>query len=118
MNDGTCDNSIRVCSDDPDVTNNLATLGNIDVDSNGPPSDPVYLETNFTCSFCDDCRLNVTVETESDVESFTYNCNSDESEVLHEYEANTRFVLRYSALFSGAVERQCINSKSIQSLLL
>ena len=93
LNDGTCDDSIRVCNDDPDVTSNSAVLGNIDVDFNGPPSDPVYLETNYTCSSCDGCKLNVTVETDSNVESFTYNCNSDESEVLHEYEVNARFVL-------------------------
>ena len=86
----------------------MATLGNIDVDFNGPPSDPVYLETNFICSTCDDCKLNVTVETDSEMESFTYNCSSDEIQVLQEYETNTRFVLRYFAMFSNTVERQCI----------
>ena len=108
-NVGTCDNSITACSDDPVVTNNFAILNNIDVDyyDADPSFDPVYLETNFTCSSCNGCTLNVTVETDSEMESFIYNCNG-ENEVLREYEAKTRFVLRYSAIFSGGIERQCI----------
>ena len=113
FNDGTCDNSIRVCSDDTDASNNSAALRNINVVFDGPPGDPVYLETNFTCSSCDEgCMLNVTVETDNDMESssesFTYNCSSDENEVLQEYETNTRFDLRYSVTFSGTSERQCV----------
>lgn len=49
----------------------------------------------------------MTVETDSEMESFIYSC-SGENEVLREYEAKTRFVLRYSATFSGEVDRECI----------
>lgn len=49
----------------------------------------------------------MTVETDSGVESFIYNCNG-ENEVLQEYEANTRFFIRYSAVFVNTIERQCI----------